>query len=514
MTSRLTPPASDSTPASLPPFVVLQQSLKEQFERAFPDPLAPKTVIVLPSLTLDQEILKKLEGHIHYEERMLSMLMLLRMPRTQVIFLSSMPIDPVIVDYYLHLLPGITGWHARKRLVMLSCFDASAQSLTEKILARPRFIETIKRHIPTDHAVHLAAYNVTQQERTLAEVLHVPLYGCDPALSYLGTKSGSRAVFQEVGIPMPAGYENLHDELEIAEALTALKQANRSLRKAVVKLNDGFSGEGNAVFSYKGAPEKGLCKWVKAQLPKRLRMIAPELSYEVFMQKFVEMGGIVEAFLEGAIKTSPSVQCRITPTGKAEVISTHDQVLGGESGQVFLGASFPAHAQYRQAIGQMGLAVAQQLADYGVMGRFSVDFVSVLQQKQWKHYGIEINLRKGGTTHPYLMLQFLTDGQYNVDTGDYLTPTGQKRYYFATDNLKNPAYKQLTPYDLMDLSICQGLHYDGVTQEGVMFHLMGALSEFGKIGVVCIGKTPERATEIYQKTVRLLDEATHTITEC
>lgn len=485
----------------------LQDSLRVQFEQSFPDPLAPKTVVVLPSLTLDQQILAKLEGHTHYEERMLSMLMLLRMPRTQVIYLSSMAIDPVIIDYYLHLLPGVTGWHARKRLVMLSCFDGSAQSLTEKLLARPRLLAAVKRHIPAEHAVHLTAYNVTEYERKLAEHLGIPLYGCDPALNYLGTKSGSREVFREVGIAMPEGFERLHDELEVIEALTALKRRNPALTKAVIKLNDGFSGEGNAVFSYRDAPETHLYDWIKQQLSKRLKIVAPDLTYPAFMNKFAEMGGIVEAFVEGKTKVSPSVQCRITPNGKAEVISTHDQVLGGESGQVFIGASFPAHHQYSQEIGQMGLLVAEQLANYGVIGRFSVDFVSVREHNQWKHYAIEINLRKGGTTHPYLMLQFLTDGSYHPATGAYLTPSGQKRYYFATDNLKNEAYKQLTPYDLIDTAICQGLHYDGLSQEGVMFHMLGALAEHGKLGLVCIGKSPERSLAIYRQTVGVLDEA-------
>jgi hypothetical protein len=39
------------------------------------------------------------------------------------------------------------------------------------------------------------------------------------------------------------------------------------------------------------------------------------------------------------------------------------------------------------------------------------------------------------------------------------------------------------------------IHYDGTLQEGVLFHLIGALSQFGKLGVVCIGSSPERAVE-------------------
>jgi hypothetical protein len=35
--------------------------------------------------------------------------------------------------------------------------------------------------------------------------------------------------------------------------------------------------------------------------------------------------------------------------------------------------------------------------------------------------------------------------------------------------------------------------------------LIGALSEFGKLGVVCIGQTPERADTLYRRTVEVLD---------
>ena len=85
-------------------FNEMQKSLSDQFKYQFPDPLAPKTVVVVPSLSLDPEILSKISGHIHYEERMLCLLLLLRMPRTKVIYVTSTPIEEVIVDYYLHLI--------------------------------------------------------------------------------------------------------------------------------------------------------------------------------------------------------------------------------------------------------------------------------------------------------------------------------------------------------------------------------------------------------------------------
>jgi hypothetical protein len=498
---------SPGSPEEVAHFRRIQEQFNDQFQNAFPDKLAPKTVIIIPSITLDQEILSKVKGVVHYEERLLCMLMLLRMPRTNVVYITSTTIDPVIIDYYLHLLPGITGYHALQRLTLLSCYDTSPRSLTEKILERPRLIERIRKSIPPGHAAHMACFNVTAYERTLAVQLNIPIFGCDPDLLELGSKSSSRKIFKECGIPVPPGFEDLHTKEDIIDALTDLKRQNSWLRKAVVKINDGFSGEGNGIFSFDGIEEQPDWKqWINDQLTNCMKMVADELSCETFLDKFKQMGGIVEAFIEGEIKESPSVQCRIDPDGICRVASTHDQLLGGESGQVFLGAYFPAKQAYSVAISRMGKKVAEVLKERGVLGRFSVDFISVKEQDEWKHFAIEINLRKGGTTHPLLMLQFLTDGEYDAEKGSYYTASGQARYYFSSDNLKSDKYKGLTPHDLIDIAMVNDLHYDGTHQEGVIFHLIGALSQYGKLGVICIGRSAEKAKMYYDQIVSILDK--------
>lgn len=489
-------------------FKKLQERFPPQFQNIFPDKLAPRTVVIIPSLTMDQEILSKVSGINHYEERLLCMLMLLRMPRTNVIYVTSETIDPIIIDYYLHMLPGITGYHALRRLTLLSCHDSSSKPLTKKILERPRLIKRIHDFIPPDHEAHMSCFNVTPLERSLAVRLQIPIYGCDPDLYELGSKSNSRKIFKECGILVPAGFEDLKSEEDIIQALAELKKQNPSLRKAVLKINDGFSGDGNAIFSFKGIEESANPKqWIKEHLKPQLKMVSEDLNYEMFLQKFKAMGGIVEEFIEGARKESPSVQCRITPSGEYDIISTHDQELGGESGQVYIGAQFPASKEYAVELGVLGKNVAAALAKKGVLGRFAIDFISVLEKEGWKHYAIEINLRKGGTTHPYVMLQFLTDGHYNSDEGVYYTSKGHLiRYYFCSDNLKSEKYIGLSPHDLIDIAMVNDLHYDGTSQEGVMFHLIGALSQYGKLGVVCIGSTPQRAREFYAQIVTVLEK--------
>jgi hypothetical protein len=217
------------------------------------------------------------------------------------------------------------------------------------------------------------------------------------------------------------------------------------------------------------------------------------------------MGGVVELFLEGLVKASPSVQCRINPVGNCDVISTHDQVLGGDGDQVFLGAYFPAKKDYAIELANITMPLCESLRDKGVIGRFGVDFMSIKNiEGSWDHYAIEINLRKGGTTHPYLMLNFLTDGTYHADQGTYLIKSGQERYYFSTDNLVDPLYRGLIPQDLIDIAMDNELMYNGASQEGVMFHMIGALSQYGKLGVVSIGKTPADARSYYDRTKEVL----------
>ncbi len=495
------PPGSG---AELAAFAEVQARLPPLFRKVFADPLAPRTVVVVPGLSVDPEVLAKVTGALHYEERQLAMLMLLRLPNTRIVFLSSTPIEPAIVDYHLRLLAGVPA--PRRRLVLLSTSDAGAQSLTQKILDRPRLLERIRTAIGDPAIAHLSVFNATPLERTLAVRLGIPLYGCDPALIDWGAKSGSREAFREAGVRMPDGVERLRDTHDVVGALAAIKARDPSLARAVVKLDHGFSGEGNAVFSYAGCPEEDAERWIAAHLPLNLSIEARDLGWERYSAKLAEQGGIVEAWITGDGLRSPSVQMRITPLGDLEFISTHDQILGGPSGQIFQACTFPADPVYARNIQALALPVGEVLRAKGVLGRFGVDFVSVPRGGDWEHYAIEINLRKGGTTHTFQMLQFLTQGRYDADRGEFVTATGNTRCYYATDNVVSPAYRRLTPQDLFEIAEKRGLRYDPQSECGETLGLVGAIAEFGKLGMVAIDTDTDAARRRFRRVVAVLDE--------
>ncbi|HEY5578857.1 MAG TPA: peptide ligase PGM1-related protein [Acidimicrobiia bacterium] len=492
--------------AELQRFADLQRRLPPMYRRLYSDPKEARTVVVVPSLSFDTAEMEKITGVLHYEERMLCLLMLLHLPRTHLVYVTSLKLDPAIVDYYLHLLPGVPTAHARKRLTLLSCDDARLTPLTQKVLERPDLLERLRTVVGDPATSHMSCFNTTALERTLAVQLGIPLYGCDPALNHLGSKSMSRRTFREANILLPDGYEEIRDRTKLAQALADLKARNPALRSAVVKLNDSFSGEGNALFSFDGLASDP--RELADALPGHLRFEAANETWDHYEAKLGQMGGIVESLIEGAQVRSPSVQFRIDPLGEIHLVSTHDQVLGGPRGQVYLGCRFPADAAYRHELHEAGMEVARLLRRKGVLGRFAIDFVSVLGDDGWKHYALEINLRKGGTTIPYLTLEFLTNGDYDPDTGLYHTRTGQVRGYYATDNLTKREYVGLVPEELIDLMVFWDLHWDATSQQGVVFHLMGAVTEHGKLGLLAVAEDTESAERLYASTVATLDRAT------
>jgi hypothetical protein len=466
----------------------------------------PHTSVVVPSLSLDQSELKKLDGASFYEERLLFLLIRLRNPRARMVYVTSQPVHPMILEYYFQFLAGIPASHARARLTLLCAHDASPRSLTEKILERPRLVERIRAGIQERERAYLTVFNSTPLERRLAVLLGIPLNGVDPNLIHLGTKSGSRKVFREAGIELPLGSEDLRTEHEVENTLLEIHEHRPHARRAVIKLNDSFSGEGNAIFRY---PESVSRQAVREQL-QLLEFSVPSETPEVYFDKFARMGGVVEEFVEGTHKASPSTQLRVSPKGEIVILSTHDQILGGPSGQVFLGCRFPADESYRMLIQDAGLRIGEVMAAHGVVSRFAVDFLVVRESEEqpWRLYALEINLRMGGTTHPYLALQFLTGGQLDPGTGRFLSPTGHAKCYRATDNLRSDAYRGLLPEDLIEILTINKLHYSHGSESGVLFHLIGAVSEFGKLGLTAIANSQEEADELYERTLAVLDRET------
>jgi len=446
---------------------------------------------VVPSISFPVGELARIVAVQAYEERMLFVLLLLRNPELRLVYVTSTEVDPAVVGYYLRFLADADS--AKRRLTMVDVGDPSIGSLSEKILARPEVVTELRGLLGS--SATMLPFNVTPAEVKLAAALGLPLCGPPAHLVRLGSKSGARKVAVRAGVRRPEGSENLYSLEAVAAAISAIRIRRPDAEAVVVKLNNGFSGIGNAVIELDGLADP---------LPaSRTTFCAADESWGTYEAKVVAGGAIVEELLRVPGLRSPSVQLRIERGGAVEVLSTHDQILGGPESQVYVGCRFPAAGVYRSAIVEEALRVGGVMASEGVIGSFGIDFL--VTPDGGDVYLSEINLRMGGTTHPYWMARLATGGSYATDTGELLAD-GRAKSYMATDNLKIPRLAGSNPAYVIAAVDHAGLAFDPSSGTGVTLHLLGAVPGHGKLGATCVADGPEAADELYVRLVAALTD--------
>ena len=232
----------------------LQASLSETWPymttRRIGDAL--RTLIVINSMNME------LPAHMYpvipaYEERLLFlMLAAVKNPGTHVIYVTSQPILPRLVDYYMSLMPGSRPTGLDQRIHLVSAGDGSQRPLVDKILERPLLVQRLKSLAAHSPFRVIFPFNTTTKEVLLGNLLDTPVYGPDPTLAFLGSKSGSRQTFAEAGIEYPDGVEGVFTVEDVIAALEKLRAANPALRAAMVKLDDLAGGLGNALVRLEG----------------------------------------------------------------------------------------------------------------------------------------------------------------------------------------------------------------------------------------------------------------------
>lgn len=461
-----------------------------------------RSVVIVPSRTIDKFHEPAAETQA-YEERLLCLLLMLRDPALRVVYVTSSAVAEPIVDYYLSLLGPDQAESARARLTMISADDASARPLSAKLLERPTLLTRIRWAIGDLERCHLVPYVSTELEQAVGDALGIPVHGADPALAYFGTKSGSRELFERAGVLHPLGVEHITGRADAVAAIARLRAARPELRQVVVKLDAGVSGEGNAIVELDGLPRPG-SRYEKHRIGLRfdaMRLEAAGVPAAVYLER-LSHGGVVEERITGSALRSPSVQLELTPGGEAKVVSTHDQIL---SGQRYLGCRFPAEPAYARAITDSARRVGALLAEAGARGRAAIDFVVTRDADDaWQAYAVEVNLRSGGTTHPLAALELLSGGAYDADAAVFTTPTGAARHYVATDHLESPRLQALGHGGLLRLAALPRLAADGC---GVVFHMLSALDELGRVGMTAIGNTAADAQSRFEHAQALLLEA-------
>jgi len=477
-------------------FTEIQSGLGAALAANRPGSTVPHVLVALPSFSVGESLLS------HYADRiaalehryLLAQLMLPRIAHCELVFISCQAPSREVLDYYLSLVAADQRASMKARLRVLEVPDLSARSVAAKLLDRPDLVKDLRASLRGRHA-HIEPWNVTAAEVELAGRLGIPINGTAPELWPLGFKSSGRRLFAEAGVPVPYGREDVRSVDEVVDAILDIRAQRPQATGVVIKTDDSGAGDGNQVLRFGESTDSSQLRADVEALP-------------AWYLADLTNGGIVEELITGSAVTSPSVQVDISPDGEAVVLATHEQVLGGPDGQVYLGCRFPARLEYAGQLGRYGEAVGRLLARRGALGRFSVDFMSALAvDGGWDVFALEINLRKGGTTHPYAVLRNLAAGHYDVDSGEWLTDEGSPRHYESTDNLVDPAWRGRPPGEVIQAVAAAGLQFNPATQTGVVLHMLSCLAIDGRLGLTAIGGSPGEAARLHATTAEVLTES-------
>jgi len=105
------------------------------------------------------------------------------------------------------------------------------------------------------------------------------------------------------------------------------------------------------------------------------------------------------------------------------------------------------------------------------------------------------------------MLQGLTGGATDSDTGVYSTARGEPKCYTSTDQVMSPAYGQLTADRLFDAVSGHELHFDHIRQLAVVLHKLSARGDSVGFAAEAIADSREEADARLARTVAAFDQA-------
>jgi hypothetical protein len=469
----------------------------DRLQAALPDALGanvPRSgrdhaVVAMASFSLSDSLLA------HYgprlpamEHRYLNASLLLNRIDADLVFVCSLAPDPEVLAYYRSLVPPDVADRMRRRVHVVAVDDDSPRPLAQKLLDRPDLLDEVRRLVDGRTAV-------IEQEVAVALALGIPVNGTAPALRSEAFKSAGRRLFHHTGVPVPLGREDVHRVDDVAAAAEWVRASSPAVGAVVVKLDDSGAGDGNVVVALRD--DDGT-----ARDPHEVLADVAALP-DWFLGELGCGGGVVEEMVVGDRLRSPSVQVDLLPGGEVRVLATHDQVLGGDNGQVYLGCRFPADRAYAADLARHGDAVGRELVARGCLGRIGVDFMAARTGDQpWSLTALEVNLRKGGTTHPFSALRNLVPGRYDTESGTWRADAdGSTRAYRSTDNFVEPSLAERRPQSVIDAVREAGLQFDGAQGTGVVLHMLGCLAVDGRFGATAIGRTLEHADELYAATL-------------
>ncbi|CAF3409746.1 unnamed protein product [Rotaria sp. Silwood1] len=425
-----------------------------------------RTVVHIPSLGLTESIRRTLTTLPLKENYQIGRLCELVDPNIDVIYVSPMPVNDEILQYYNRLvslralveqgseqLTFSTSNNANERFVIivpesLHKFPGHNMCLATILKYSPKALKQIKTMIK-DRSAYLVTGISHIDDLYISEYLDIPIYGCEPESSYLySTKSGSKRIFKSSNVPMPFGEYDIYNQKRLLESLAHLILEHLDVQRWIFKIDDHFDGQGIAYCDiaiylpcYKDMlkeAEKFADKWSnstvqKASYTKILSELSDVLdkhtvyvnktqfnSWQTYLKAFLSEGGIIEAYPPSNSITSITICLSIEPNGHYSLIYSGDQ-LHAESLFSCWGLSFPQSSVDSNELNNYCSLISEQCKQRNIYGYIDIDFVAFIDKKtnQQKLWVTDLCIGYSEHISLYRVMQYTTTGQFNPLTHSF-----------------------------------------------------------------------------------------------
>ncbi|XP_002730454.1 IQ domain-containing protein H-like [Saccoglossus kowalevskii] len=529
-----------------------------------------RVLIHLPSLGYSQKIRDTVKDMNIRQNLQMARICDISDPNVEVIYICPVEVNDETLQYYSKLLglrSAVSSGNVedqsdvtdRYKIIVPEAsnrFPSHSMCLATHLKYSPKALNRIKNLIKGREA-YLVPGVMHKDDLAVAHELDIPVLGSEPDVAQLySTKSGCKRVFNSAKIEVPPSEYDVYSLPQLHECLAQLVTENLDVKRWLFKLDDEFDGRGIAycdvtthLRAYTWAKkeeqrygEKWSKKWaqeaafirIHAEIPDVLEKNARPVNttvfptWQKFLEAFLSKGGIIEACPPSESVTALSVDVLIEPTGKINVISCGDQIHA-ETPFTAWGISIPQSSVEPTVLNDACMKIAKACHQRGVIGHFTVDFLTFIDAKTMdqKLWAIDLNLSYNDTMAMTGLMLYVTGGKLDTKNSVFEVPPPKKEKKTKRRSRWEPEEPDVPPninrFAVMStrllhtnlavvhysvfFQMCRahGIGFDIKEKQGTVFTLIDSFKREG-IGMLTIGEELQGSLATFARNLSVIHQ--------